>query len=462
MANSLATEDRKKGAIQEFRYILETYILPLLRTEGSLILKVEPTFSKRLEKHIGCHKKRGEHYLYFFPALSTPQFHYRIKTNHPKQKLGAAERILREILLVSQFDYRSKDFTKANYYDINNLYRNARFDVAFEIGLCGWLGGECIYGLIERLRDWSQKTYEGNHMSFGFIIDATKTTVGEVDYLSFLKSNHSAVFTDGMSSGIKLDCNGRIVKYFSAVQEKPEGRFKHTTWTPYEFVDFANKCHFHNGSQWIGIIMQSNGDMLVFKSKHLVFVKRNGKWIYLDSHNINSIIQTKYKDYGLADESESKKFADEVYLSILDTSFAHTGGCIAIVDSKNIEVVKLQCFPKDSLDNEVDSTEKKAIIGRLISTGSVDGEKQYFQYLDRKLRLELLSLDGATVIDSSGRILCVGAIVKVEGGSEDGGRTAAAKELAKYGLSMKISVDGTIKCFITDDNHKLKELFRTL
>ena len=110
----------------------------------------------------------------------------------------------------------------------------------------------------------------------------------------------------------------------------------------------------------------------------------------------------------------------------------------------------------------MDSTEKKAIIRRLISTGSVDGEKQYFQYLDRKLRLELLSLDGATVIDSSGRILCVGAIVKVEGGSEDGGRTAAAKELAKYGLSMKISVDGTIKCFITDDNHKLKELFRTL
>ena len=312
MASLLATENRKKGAIQEFGHILQTYILPLLRTEGSLILKAEPTRSQGMKKHIRCHEKRQEYYLYFFPALSTPQFHYRIKTNYPNQKLGAAERILREILLVSKFDYRTDDFTMANYYDINNLYRDARFDVAFELGLCSWLGGESIYGLIERLRNWSQKTYEGNHMSFGFIVDATKTAVGEVDYLSFLKSNHSAVFTDGMSSGIKLDNNGRIVKYFSAVQEKSEGPLGLTTWTPYEFVDFANKCYYENGSQWIGIIMQSNGDMLIFKSKHLVFVKRNGKWIYLDSYNIISTIQRKYRGYEFADKSESKKFADEV------------------------------------------------------------------------------------------------------------------------------------------------------
>lgn len=146
--------------------------------------------------------------------------------------MGAAEEILREILRVSKYDYRTEKFSVTHYYDKNDLYRNTRFNVAFEIGLCNWLGSKCIYELIARLRDWSQKTYEGNHMSFGFIIDSSKKSAGDVDYLSFLKNNHSAVFTDGMSSGIKLDNDGRIVKYFSAMQERQLDKQPHIPWTP--------------------------------------------------------------------------------------------------------------------------------------------------------------------------------------------------------------------------------------
>lgn len=462
MANHLAFESRKLEAIKEFKYILDMYILPLLQTNGSLIEKIEPTTSFDLKKHIKCYEKRGEHYLYFFPALSTPQFHFRIKTNNPSQELGAAENILGEILCVSNFNFRSKEFNKTYYYDKNNIYRNARFDVAFEIGLCIWLGGKCIYDLIQRLREWSQKTYEGSHMSFGFIIDSTKTTIGVVDYLNFLKSNHSAVFTDGMSSGIKLDHKGRIVKYFSAMQGNSIN--SKTPWAPYEFTDFTKMCKSEDGSNWIGIIMQSNGDMLIFKSQQLVFVKRNGRWMYLDSYTIHSIIKDRYLSQDSSTEEEDKKkFADEIYLSVLDTAFAHTGGCIAIVDDDYIDVVKAQCFPKDSLDNDEGALEKKTIIKRLISTGTIDGEKQYFQYLDRKLRLELLSLDGATVLDASGKILCVGAIVKIDGGSEGGGRLAATNELAKYGLAMKISMDGSIQCFSkTNGDKNPKEVFKIL
>lgn len=465
MSNVLALKSRRDNAINEFKYILRTYILPLVQFDGDLILKQEPTKKHKLSKHISCYAKRQEHYLYFFPSLETPQFHYRIRTKNPKQELGAAEKILREIMCVSNFDYRDAEFTLLNYYDKEEfIYRNTRFDVAFELGLCSWLGSECIYELIQRLRDWSQKTYEGSHMSFGFIIDSTQTSKGIVDYLSFLKSNHSAVFTDGMSSGIKLDHKGRIVKYFSAMQGHSIDKQKHTPWSPYEFIDFTNMCRTEKGSNWIGIIMQSNGDMLVFKKKQLVFVKRNSKWIYLDSFTIHSAFKNRYHHNAVEfDEFDRKKFADEVYLSALDTSFAHTGGCIAIIEDKYIDIVKQKCFPKDSLDNEDNINEKKAIIKRLISTGSIDGEKQYFQYLDRKLRLELLSLDGATVLDSSGKILCVGAIVKIDGGSEGGGRLAATKELAKYGLAMKISMDGNIQCFAsTDPQSEPKELFKTL
>ena len=462
MANHFALNARKIEAIDEFEFILETYILPLLQTNGDLIKKIEPTTSSDLKKHVKCYSKGGENYLYFFPALSTPQFHFRIKTTNPNQELGAAENVLSEILRVSNFDFRSNKFNKTNYYDKNNIYRNARFNVALEIGLCSWLGSECIYDLIQRLREWSQKTYEGSHMAFGFIIDSTKTTTGVVDYLNFLKSNHSAVFTDGMSSGIKLDHKGRIVKYFSAMQGNSSDT--KTPWTPYEFIDFTKMCKSEAGSNWIGIIMQSNGDMLIFKSQQLVFVKRNGKWMYLDSYTIHSTIKSRYSSQNdSVEEADKKKFADEVYLSVLDTSFAHTGGCIAIVDDEYIDTVKNKCFPKDSLDSDDPLSEKKTIIKRLISTGTIDGEKQYFQYLDRKLRLELLSLDGATVLDSSGRILCVGAIVKIDGGSDGGGRLAATTELAKYGLAMKISMDGSIQCFVKGNDGELpKEIFKTL
>ncbi len=463
MSTNSRMTDRKKGAIEEFSFILKEYIYPLLEIDGDPILKQEFTVSHNLKTHIKCYKKGASYFLYFFPALSTPQFHFRVKTNNGTQDLSAAEEILREILRSSKYDYRSSLFPSRLFYDKGNLYRNAVFDVAFEIGLCNWLGSECIYELISRLREWSQKTYEGNHMSFGFIIDAKKKTTGTIDYLSFLKSNHSAVFTDGMSSGIKLDNSGRIVKYFSAVHERTAYTHKHTPWAPYEFMDFTNMCCSDGDSEWIGVIMQSNGDMLIFKSRQLVFVKRNGKWMYLNSHTIHTMIMEQYtKNQEMEDPVSAKEFADEVYLSVLDNSFSHTGGCIAIIDNEFIETVQGNCFPKDSLDNELNSTEKKTIIKRLIAAGSTNSEKHYFQYLDRKLRLELLSLDGATVLDSSGRILCVGAIVKIDGGSDGGGRTAAAKELAKYGLSMKISMDGSIQFFASHSQEEPQEIFRTL
>ena len=468
MNKSASIEWRKRQAINEFRYILTTYIFPLLRYEGEAILKVEPTTSTDLKKHIKCYTKGKVSFLYFFPSFSTPQFHFRLKTDDQEQELGAAEQILRELLRVSKFDYRSSQFSAIQMYDKNNVYRNAMFNVAFEVGLCNWLGGERIYDLIGRLRDWSQKTYEGNHMSFGFVIDASTKATGTTDYLNFLKSNHSAVFTDGMSSGIKLDNEGRIVKYFSAIYDHTSRSNRHIPWTPYEYIDFTNMCCSENGSEWIGIIMQSSGDMLIFKSRQLVFVKRKGEWMYLHSHTIHSLIGDRYKSDATEDDSLcAKRFADEVYLSVLDAAFAHKGGCIAIIDEQYVDEVQKHSFPKDSLDSDEyadDSTiEKKTVIKRLISAGSTHSDRHYFQYLDRKLRLELLSLDGATVLDPSGRVLCAGAIVKINGGSDGGAREAAAKELAKYGLAMKISTDGSIQCFTNkSDKKESTEIFKTL
>jgi len=59
----------------------------------------------------------------------------------------------------------------------------------------------------------------------------------------------------------------------------------------------------------------------------------------------------------------------------------------------------------------------------------------------------MAAIDGATVIDNTGTVLAVGAIIKIPGGSSGGGRLAAAKELSKLGMGLKVSQDGAIRGF---------------
>jgi len=70
-----------------------------------------------------------------------------------------------------------------------------------------------------------------------------------------------------------------------------------------------------------------------------------------------------------------------------------------------------------------------------------------FQELDRRLRQELLAMDGAMVLDHLGNIVAAGAIISVSAGSEGGGRTAAAKKGSSLGLGVKISEDGGISVY---------------
>ena len=70
-----------------------------------------------------------------------------------------------------------------------------------------------------------------------------------------------------------------------------------------------------------------------------------------------------------------------------------------------------------------------------------------FQGLDRVIRQELLSIDGAVVLKHSGEIITARAIIKVPGGSTGGGRKAAAINLSRWGIGIKISADGPIVGF---------------
>jgi len=165
------------------------------------------------------------------------------------------------------------------------------------------------------------------------------------------------------------------------------------------------------------------------KDQKLLFARRSGAWHFLTPDAVVTQV-------GRPDDINIRTALLE---TALDVSFARTGGCIGIViSSHQNKWKKIVVSTNDHLS--ASSSIKSKIVNRAIA-----GRR--FQDLDRRLRQELVSVDGATVINHRGQILAVGAILRIPGGSTGGGRTAAAKALSKYGLGIKISQDGKIQCY---------------
>ena len=94
---------------------------------------------------------------------------------------------------------------------------------------------------------------------------------------------------------------------------------------------------------------------------------------------------------------------------------------------------------------------KRAAIVALAGYDYDDSKSINFIELDRKLRAEFVSMDGATILDKHGDVISFGAIIQNDSGSYGGGRGAAAKKLSKFGLAIKISTDGYIEVYIDEE-----------
>ena len=209
---------------------------------------------------------------------------------------------------------------------------------------------------------------------------------------------------------------------------------------------------------------------MIFKDKCLLFAKRNGKWVCYSHDEIVDKLSERARDY--------EDVRKSIYQTALDTSFNRYGGCIVHVNSTELSNVLRHIDDADVLDSESYNTiqqikKHKSLFSELDSLGMdiqpfeeflkedkcikastlrrlIAGRK--FQEIDRKFRQDMVAMDGATIIGYDGTIIAVGAIIKIEAGSSGGGRLAAAKTLSNYGVSIKISNDGTMQGFKMDRN----------
>lgn len=458
-------KDFTNQAKDEFIAIISQYMLPLFAAydEG----KVIDNTSVNSNLITLINNANGYKTIRFYPCIGTPinpaPFYYQAETHSVStQRIPTA--ILQELMKVAEYGYHDGAITSNRSYGNKSKkresYKKRTFDLAFEYGMCASLVGDrnaiTLHSLLCKMIDWAGKTYEGKKVPFGILIDFDKK-VGKasktVNFLKFLDNNSSAVFTDGVYTGILLDKHGNIVTFLTQDKVLPKKVDKHESFVPFSLYNIAQQCKGNT----IGVVVLTNEEILLIKNQEVWFARRGTKWVLFDWNIVHQSLRPYFASSGRIKESTIEKRIKAIYCTLLDVSFSHTGGCLAISVERKYDQ-RLKEFIRDGFDDYLNgqitkellekSKDKLDVLMRLLDDGK-SSLKSFFS-LEKPLRKEILSLDGATVILLDGEIYCAGSIVSVEGGSTDGGRSAAAKHLAELGIGIKISEDGYIEAYGID------------
>ncbi len=448
----------------EFYKIVDKLILPLFT--GSFIDGEEESTSRDNEVAFG--KKNS---LLIKPS-KTDEYRLVLTRGQPFQtfEVNLLKAILAELNEIAELDIYDESY-------ISVLQENA-IEKSICQSICEQDAAASMFGIINELEKWAVRTYEGKKTAIGIIINLSADVSEQPDVLNFydvMKKEFFALLSDGVDSYIEFDKKGNLLGYVQLNKIK-----KVPNIAPLEFEDVSRYCN----ERKIGIVLTKNGDFLIFKNRNLLFSKRAGSWNVYSHEEVIQLLSYR-GNYSLKDIRRA------VYYTALDTSFSYNGGCIVYLNKDMAESALMHINAHDIIDEryfEVKKQQELEIAGRLYNLQNLSSvEAMYnvpyltflreqkciksqtlrklingkpFHELSRKLREELVSMDGATVIDSDGTIIAVGAILKIEAGSEGGGRLAAATTLSKYGVAIKISQDGVIKAFYPDKkNGKVKALF---
>lgn len=362
--------------------------------------------------------------------------------------------------------YLINSSSKSNYNYHSNFHRDYNYRLAIQHGICTWILGdnstklEMLFSCLEK---WSVQTYEGKNVTLGFIINPNATSTFDPKYgtwLDFMNDDFVAVLTDCVDSVIELDKECNFSKYLSTVNVAniEQGKIGHGA--P---IRFAKLIENFVVGEAVGIFLLNNGDLIIAKKQKIVLVKRNLKWLNFSYEAFNNALSLN------ADLNLESNFKENIYASMLDVSFAHTGGIISIITDACVDTITdynsedaiVSC--SDNLCNledyetlkkllrkiqpEISETDiSRRLLKRQVISNLIGKEK--FIEINRKLRSELISLDGACIIQENGTVLSFGAIIKNDSGSSGGGRGAAARKLSNYGFAIKISTDGYIELYM--------------
>ncbi|EAQ23583.1 hypothetical protein [Roseovarius sp. 217] len=275
-----------------------------------------------------------------------------------------------------------------------------------------------VLRLLDQMSSWSARLYEGTPITCAIGIDPSANGDKDINFDLFVSNDVGAVLSNGYNSMLTFDEGLSFTQHLSLNQ-------KAQTAPASPLMQSAISSWTANRDGRVAVALNGYGELLVFRDGQLLFSRRNGIWHFLTHSPI----------LGQMAVPRDPKIRGAIYESVLDASFGRRGACLGIVGSSQRESWHSLVSEFDRLD--LRTSEKTKALSAVV-------QDRPFHELDRTLRSELLSIDGATLLDHKGNVLAVGAIVMISNTGDGGGRTSAAQGLARYGLGIKISQDGSI------------------
>lgn len=307
---------------------------------------------------------------------------------------------------------------------------------------------ETLYGVLARFDQWALKTYEGKHISLGVIItcEVSPYEAKSFDYIDFLAQNYSATISDGMFSCVELYADGIYSKHIPSTLSQSD-----LHKIPYPYQGFAQACN----SGKIGVILMTEGDIIIISDQHLAYSKHSGRWTYNMYELAEEVIRDQLHD--IISPNTEAEVANVILQTLVDVSYSHGGACIAIANENPLPSELLRMAFPTLLDmNDRKRVEDDTIIGATLTEDerkkdpfrhdvlcTLVGSERLFYRLNSYLRRELVEMDGALILGPDAKIYAVASIVNTNGASVlSGARTTAAIRLSQYGLAIKVSQDG--------------------
>ena len=187
----------------------------------------------------------------------------------------------------------------------------------------------------------------------------------------------------------------------------------------------------------IAIVLSPTHEIKVFAQGTQIFSFRNARWHLLD-------IQAKYEMWATAVGNDA--LAERLFQTALDLSDQREGALFVVLREAQRSLPALVA-PADQLDSLRDGGADMPTRAQLMHMlrGRVATD------LDPAVLAGLARIDGATVMNSAGRLLAVGAILLHTEPPEphsnlavEGARTTAAMAAGRHGAVLKVSEDGLI------------------
>jgi hypothetical protein len=302
-----------------------------------------------------------------------------------------------------------------------------------------------VTSLLDALHTLSEQSYENKALTFGCILEPEENGDEGSAYFpdQFLSSKKYKALSDGYRTAYDVSANGVIIDFVDL------DRFERKSLSQkHYFPDWAEPIARASRGGRRGIALSRQGDILIFEEGTLRFTYRYGRWEYWNHAHLVHLLRDRARAQRVKQGTLGRVVA-AIYRSALDVSFRRSGGLFIILrNRRNLrDIVRQGDAIGDVKRSEVD-TEFDNVI------------REYnIQSLPRTVVAELASLDGAVVLDNSGRIRAYGAVLQPKKSGRirgtEGSRTKAAIGASKYGLAVKISSDGDVTVY-----HKCTEFIK--